>query len=66
VIDRATALYCVVEDLLKAVGHRDDARYVLTAAEVITMRLAAALHFGGNTESSSFFMRETGAIWCRV
>jgi hypothetical protein len=42
VIDHATALYCIVDDLLKAVGHRDDCRRVMSDAEVLTTALMAA------------------------
>jgi IS5 family transposase len=62
VIDHTTALYCIVDDLLKAVGHRDDRRRELTDAEVITAALVAALHFGGNLERSRALLRETGLM----
>ena len=61
-IDHTTALYCIVDDLLKAVGHTDDCRRELTDAEVITAALVAALHFGGNMERSRSFLRETGLM----
>jgi hypothetical protein len=62
VIDHTTALYCIVDDLLKAVGHTDDRRRELTDAEVITTALVAALHFGGNMERSRAFLCETGLM----
>jgi hypothetical protein len=34
VIDHTVALYCIVDDLLKAVGHTDDRRRAMTDAEV--------------------------------
>lgn len=61
-IDHTTALYCITADLLKAVGHREDARCELTDAEVITTALVAALYFGGNIERSRGFMREAGLM----
>ena len=61
-IDHTTALYCITDDLLKAVGHRDDARRELTDAEVITAALVAAFNFGGNIERSRRFLRETGLM----
>jgi hypothetical protein len=66
VIDHTTALYCITADLLKAVGHTDDARCELTDAEVITTALVAALYFGGNIERSRSFMRETGLMPCML
>jgi hypothetical protein len=50
--DNIVVLYCITDDLLKAIGHRDDCRCNLTDAEVITTALTAALYFGGNLETS--------------
>ena len=61
-IDHTTALYCIVDDLLKAVGHRDDCRRAMTDAEVLTTALVAAHCFGGNVEHSRRFLRETGLV----
>jgi hypothetical protein len=62
VIDHTTALYCIVDDLLKAVGHRDDRRRAMTDAEVLTTALLAAHCFGGNVEHARRFLRETGLM----
>ena len=59
-IDNVVALYSIMDDLLKAIGHREDLREELTDAEVITTALTAALYFGGNLETSRDFMMETG------
>lgn len=61
-IDHTVALYCIVDDLLKAVGHRDDRRRTMTDAEVVTAALVAAFNFGGNVERSRSFLRETGLM----
>lgn len=61
-IDHTTALYCIVDDLLKAVGHTDDRRRVMTDAEVLTTALVAAHCFGGNAEHARRFLRETGLM----
>ena len=39
-IDHTTALYCIVDDLLKAVGHEDDCRCELTDSESSPRRLS--------------------------
>jgi IS5 family transposase len=62
VIDHTTALYCIVDDLLKAVGHKDDCRRAMTDAEVITTALVAALYFGGNVEHARRFLRGAGLM----
>jgi hypothetical protein len=61
-IDNVVALYSIMDDLLKAIGHREDLREELTDAEVITTALTAALYFGGNLETSRDFMMETGLM----
>jgi hypothetical protein len=60
--DNVVALYCITDDLLKAIGHRDDCRCELTDAEVITTALTAALYFGGNLETARTFMLQTGLM----
>ena len=42
------AVYCLNADMLRAFGQRDDGQCHLTAAEVMTIALVAALFFGGN------------------
>lgn len=61
-IDHTTALYCIVDDLLKAIGHQDDARCEMSDSEVITAALVAAFNFGGNIERSRSFLQETGLV----
>ena len=61
-IDHTTELYCIVDDLLKASGHREDARRVMSDAEVLTTVLVAARFFGSNLEHARHFLRETGLI----
>ncbi len=61
-IDHTTALYCMTDDLLKAMGHTDDGRCQLTDAEVITTALCAALHFDGKLERARKLMKEAGLM----
>ncbi len=61
-IDHTTVIYCIVDDLLKASGHTEDVRAVLTDAEVITAALIAARYFGGNIEHSRSFLHATGLM----
>jgi DDE family transposase len=62
VIDHVTALYCITDDLLKAIGHREDTRRTMCDAEVLTAALTAALYFGGNLEHARRFMSATGLM----
>lgn len=41
-------IYCLCDDLLKAMHHQEDAQCRMSDAEVMTVALVAALHFRGN------------------
>ena len=57
-IDEIVAIYAIVEDLLKAIGHQEDCRIEMSDAEVITAALVAARFFNGNQfERLSIFTR---------
>src|SRR5512147_1923970 len=44
------AIYCLCDDLLKALHHREDRQRRMSDAEVMTTASVAALHFAGNLE----------------
>jgi hypothetical protein len=54
------AIYSFVDDLLKALHHREDSRQQVPDAQVITVAVVAALHFGGNFEKANFVLSEFG------
>ncbi len=58
-IDHTTELYCIIDDLLKATGHTEDARRQMSDAEVLTTALVAAQFFGSNLEHARRFLYET-------
>jgi len=60
--DTITTTYCICEEFLKAVGHRDDPQARLSVAEVMTIPLVAAAFFGGNIEMARSFLDEYGYI----
>ena len=39
-----TAIYCLCDDVLKALHHREDPQRQMTDAEVMTTAIVAALH----------------------
>ncbi len=39
--DRTLAIYCFIDDLLKAMHHREDSRCKLSDAEVVTTAIVA-------------------------
>ena len=60
--DRTLAIYCLIDDLLKAMQHREDARCEVSDAEVVTIALCAMLWFGGNFERSRSFLHSSGLM----
>jgi hypothetical protein len=60
--DRTLAIYCFVDDLLKAMQHREDQRCEVSDAEVVTTALCAMLWFGGNFEHSRSFLHSSGMM----
>ena len=60
--DTIITIYCLCEDFLKAVGHRDDSQVRLSTAEVMTIPLVACAFFGGNIEASRSFLDEYAYI----
>jgi Transposase DDE domain len=59
---RTLAIYCFIDDFLKASGHREDKRAEVSDAEVITIALTAMLDFGGNFEKSRLISHELGLV----
>lgn len=60
--DTITAIFCYVDDFLKALSWRDDPQCRLSLSEVVTIALTAARFFGGNIESSRTFLCEHGYV----
>lgn len=46
------ALYCFIDDLLKAMNHREDVRCQVGDAQVLTTALVAMLDYGGNYQKA--------------
>lgn len=61
-IDQTTAIFVIVDDMLKALRWQEDPRRQSSDAEVITTALAAALFFGGNQEKARAALHQTGLI----
>jgi hypothetical protein len=58
--DTITTIYCLCDDFLKVMHHRDDSRVRLSSAEVMTVPLVAATFFGGNIDKTRVFLSEYG------
>lgn len=55
-------VYCLCDDILGYLQHRDDPQCQLRSAEVMTVGLVAALFFGGNQALSMRFLVEQGYL----
>lgn len=58
--DTIIPCYCLCDDILKGLGHRDDRQRHLSDAEVLTIAVVAAQFFGGNLAVALLFMAEKG------
>jgi hypothetical protein len=61
-LNETIAIYAIIDDLLKAIGHRDDCRRKMTDAEIITTAVVAALFFSGNQVLARAYMPDHGLI----
>jgi hypothetical protein len=60
--DRTLAIYCFVDDLLKAMQHIEDSRCEFSDSEVITTAIVAMLFFNGNFERARSFLHSSGMM----
>ena len=60
--DQIVAIYCLCDDVLKALDHYEDPQRQMRDAEVMTTAIVAALHFGGNWERARDLLRRAGYI----
>jgi hypothetical protein len=60
--DTITAIFCHVDDFLKALSWKDDKQCRLSLAEIVTIALTAARFFAGNLEAARIFLHEHGYV----
>lgn len=48
--DKVIGIFCLVDDLLKGIGHREDSRCRVSDSEIITSAIVSALYFGGHID----------------
>ena len=58
--DKIIGIYCIVDDILKAIRHQEDSRRKVSDSEVITTAVVSALYFGGHIDNGRSFMKMTG------
>ena len=49
-------IYCIIDDILKAINHQDDPQAKMSSSEIITTSIVACLFFGGNYRKALKFM----------
>lgn len=60
--DKIIRIYCIVDDILKSIGHVEDVRRKVSDSEIITTALASALYFGGHLDNGRGFMKMTKLV----
>lgn len=60
--DKVTAIFCLVDDMLKGINYKEPSSRKMNDSEVITTAYVSALYFGGHMEHSMAFMKMTGMI----
>lgn len=60
--DKIIAIFCLCDDLLKAMHHHEDRQCQMNDAEIMTTALIAALFFRGNHESARAMLKQYGYV----
>jgi hypothetical protein len=60
--DKIIAIFCLCDDLLKALHHQEDRQGQMNDAEIMTTAFIAALFFRGNQESARTMLKQHGYI----
>lgn len=60
--DQIVAIYCMCDDVLKALDHGEDPQRQMSDAEVMTTAIVAALHFSGNWEQARELLSQDSYI----
>lgn len=59
---KSIGIYCIIEDILKAIGHQQDSRCKVSDSETIATALVSALYFGGHLDNGRRFMKMTQLV----
>ena len=60
--DTIIVTFCLCDDLLKALHHREDHQCHMNDAEIMTTALVASVYFRGNHESARTMLKQYGYI----
>ena len=57
--DKVIRIFCLVDDLLQGIGHKEDIRRKVSDSEITTTAIISALYFGGHQDNTLGFMQMT-------
>lgn len=60
--DTITTIYCVCDEVLRALGHQDDVQSRMNGAEVMMVPLVASLYYGSNHALARRFLHSHGYV----
>lgn len=60
--DKVIAIYCIVDDMLKAIHHPEDIRRRINDSEIITTAVVSTMYFSGHQENAIGFMKTAHMI----
>jgi hypothetical protein len=61
-LNEIITIYAITDDLLKAIGHKEDSRRLMSDAEIITTALTSTMFFSGNQSLACQYMKEHNLI----
>ena len=64
--DQVIATYCITDDFLRSIHHREAPERAVSDAEILTVALVAARHYGGNFEAAWRFLLDHGYMRRRL
>lgn len=60
--DKIISIFCLIDDLLKGIGHHEDVRRQVSDSEIILTAIVSSTSFYGNHSSAIKFMKQYGLI----
>ncbi len=60
--DKIISVFCFLDDLLKAIGHKEDVRSPVSDAEIPTTAFLAATNYGGHLNITRLHMLDYGLV----
>ncbi len=60
--DKVIGIYCLIDDILKGINHKEDSRRRISDSEVIFTAVLSALYFGGHQTHALQYVRQTNLV----